>query len=264
MDRNQEARFEQQLLDAIEQARKFDYHPNRFLGGIRSKGGFQTVKDIVASGRPSEGFDTLFLHGRADLTCEAIIVETQWREFFDEDLLEIAERRLSAYGYPWRRFERARGDGEAPAMNDGSTADVLPMDSFDPPEDDHRERALRLTHQRVGQSLFRDALVAEYGSRCCITGATVEEALEAAHICAYRGEVSNHIQNGLLLRADLHNLFDRLLLGIDPVTLTVKLSPSLQATDAYRALEDVQLDFGPSAVRPSRRALAVHWAAFQG
>ena len=101
MNRQEEAQFEHTLLEAVEQAKKLGYTPNQFIGMIATRGPFQTVKDIVASGRPSPGFDRLALLQRIDLTCEAIIVETKWRTFFDEDLLEIAERRLSQYKYPW-------------------------------------------------------------------------------------------------------------------------------------------------------------------
>jgi len=104
MDSKQEAKFEQVLLEAVDQAKAFNYHPNRFVAMIRSKGPFQTVKDIVASAKPSDGFNELLLAGRMDLTCEAIIVQTEWRTFFDEDLLAIAERRLNAHGYAWTRL----------------------------------------------------------------------------------------------------------------------------------------------------------------
>jgi hypothetical protein len=59
MDSKQEAMFEQVLLEAVDQAKAFDYHPNRFVAMIRSKGPFQTVKDIVASAKPSDGFNEL-------------------------------------------------------------------------------------------------------------------------------------------------------------------------------------------------------------
>src|SRR5271155_3471993 len=45
-----------------------------------------------------------------------------------------------------------------------------------------------------------------------------DRLLEAAHISPYRGLQSNHPQNGLLLRADLHSLFDLGMLAVDPLT----------------------------------------------
>jgi predicted restriction endonuclease len=54
--------------------------------------------------------------------------------------------------------------------------------------------------------------------------------LEAAHIFPYRGPQTNHVTNGLLLRADLHVLFDLGLLRIDADSLTVELDPILNGT----------------------------------
>ena len=51
--------------------------------------------------------------------------------------------------------------------------------------------------------------------------------LEAAHISPYRGEDDNHVENGLLLRSDIHTLFDLDLLGIDPERLRVVLHQDL-------------------------------------
>jgi predicted restriction endonuclease len=51
--------------------------------------------------------------------------------------------------------------------------------------------------------------------------------LEAAHIVPFLGKHTNSPDNALLLRADLHTLFDRELLSIDPTTLTVKVSGEL-------------------------------------
>jgi predicted restriction endonuclease len=87
--------------------------------------------------------------------------------------------------------------------------------------------------QRQGQPEFRNRLIEAYGGRCAITGCDAIDALEAAHISPYLGPKTNHVSNGLLLRADIHTLFDRGLLGIDEQNLTVVLHPSLKAT-TYR------------------------------
>lgn len=54
---------------------------------------------------PSDGFTTLWELGRLDLTCEAIIVETEWRRYFDDDLVARAEKLLRNMRYPFERFE---------------------------------------------------------------------------------------------------------------------------------------------------------------
>lgn len=70
-------------------------------------------------------------------------------------------------------------------------------------------------NQRKGQSEFKGKILKAYKNKCCITGETCPELLEAAHIQSYLTESSNHIQNGILLRIDLHRLYDSGLLFID-------------------------------------------------
>lgn len=61
---------------------------------------------------------------------------------------------------------------------------------------------------RSGQADFRAALRFRHGSRCVVTGCAIPEALEAAHIAPFASGGTDNVDNGLLLRADLHLLFD--------------------------------------------------------
>ncbi|PRP70873.1 hypothetical protein BUE93_09435 [Chromobacterium amazonense] len=80
---------------------------------------------------------------------------------------------------------------------------------FTPSNDvDAREKVLREIVRRRGQPQFRRQLLKAYQGRCAVTGCDVESVLEAAHIMPYLGDHTNHITNGLLLRADIHTLFD--------------------------------------------------------
>lgn len=101
-------------------------------------------------------------------------------------------------------------------------------DDFKPEDgDDTRQRQIAEVVRRRGQKKFRDALIAAYDRKCVITGCDAIEALEAAYISPYRGEHSNHPQNGLLLRADLLSLFDLGLIAIDPISMKVVVSSQL-------------------------------------
>jgi putative restriction endonuclease len=93
---------------------------------------------------------------------------------------------------------------------------------------DDRKRQIAEVVRRQGQSKFRRMLIEAYDGKCVITGCDALEVLEAAHIVPYLGGHTNHPQNGLLLRADLHSLFDMGLLSIDPISLTVILSARLR------------------------------------
>jgi putative restriction endonuclease len=85
--------------------------------------------------------------------------------------------------------------------------------------------------------------------------------LEAAHIRPYRGFLDNHVENGLLLRADLHTLFDLDLIGIEPFTLTVHLNPAVSRGE-YQRLHGCALSCSDGN-RPSQEALLMRWEAFK-
>ena len=79
--------------------------------------------------------------------------------------------------------------------------------------------ALRLVKQRVGQNLFRAALMDYWGGACAVTGIAIPELLRASHAkpwaaCATDAERLN-VFNGLLLCAHLDALFDQGLMTFD-------------------------------------------------
>lgn len=72
-----------------------------------------------------------------------------------------------------------------------------------------------LTKHRLGQGAFRVMVTDAYHRECAITGEKVLPVLEAAHIKAFAEEGPNEVNNGILLRSDIHTLFDRGYLTID-------------------------------------------------
>lgn len=80
---------------------------------------------------------------------------------------------------------------------------------------------------RRHQSEFRDRLMRAYDGRCAISGTNVAAVLEAAHIEPHVERADNSAGNGLLLRSDLHALFDEGLLRVHPQTLAVHLDPTI-------------------------------------
>ena len=77
-----------------------------------------------------------------------------------------------------------------------------------PEEDGPRFGAEFLTRARLGQGAFRVLVTDAYQRRCAVTGEKTLPVLEAAHIKPYACEGPHRVQNGLLLRSDLHKLFD--------------------------------------------------------
>lgn len=134
--------------------------------------------------------------------------------------------------------------------------------SYTPQEGDQRQVVERQIRQRRGQQQFRDALRKRYGDRCAVTGCEVLALLEAAHINPYRGENDNHPENGLLLRADIHTLFDLDLLGIEPDRLRVELHPDLAKEKEYGHLAGNSIG-SVRDQRPSQEALRLRYKQFQ-
>jgi len=66
-----------------------------------------------------------------------------------------------------------------------------------------------LVKPRLGQGAFRLVVTDAYDRRCSLSGEKVLPVLEAAHIRPYSRGGEHHVNNGILLRSDLHVLFDR-------------------------------------------------------
>lgn len=71
-----------------------------------------------------------------------------------------------------------------------------------------RDPRLAWVQMRPGQGIFRSMVASAYRWRCAVTGERVLPVLEAAHIKPFGENGPNVVQNGLLLRADLHRLLD--------------------------------------------------------
>ena len=140
--------------------------------------------------------------------------------------------------------------------------DIESKSDFDPKDStDARRRTITAIVQRQGQPKFRNDLLKAYGGQCAITDCDAKDALEAAHIFPYRGADTNHVKNGLLLRADIHTLFDLYLISIDPNTLKVVISSTLLNT-CYKELNDKPLKSPKNGASPSLEAIADHYTDF--
>jgi putative restriction endonuclease len=99
-----------------------------------------------------------------------------------------------------------------------------------------------------------------WAAQCAATGCNIREALDAAHIFRYLGEHTNRPDNGILLRADVHKLFDKNLIAVEERTgqLIWRVSARLMGSD-YAALEGRRVALGSevSAV-PHTELLARH------
>lgn len=165
-------------------------------------------------------FDRLFKHG---------IRTSVSYEIYDAKKHGVWEIYLDAAGKA--RVREVKLALVERALMDAMAAAEL-QHAFDPTSvEDSRRRLFASIVRRQGQSEFRQTLMRAYQGRCAITGCTVGQILEAAHIHPYRGEHTNAVSNGLLLRADIHTLFDLGLLWFDQNTFTVVISKKLEGTE---------------------------------
>src|SRR5690606_1469540 len=94
---------------------------------------------------------------------------------------------------------------------------------------------------RRGQRQFREHLLATQGSVCAFTGSAPERVLEAGHLYSY-AQLGTHFQHGgLMLRRDIHRLFDDGSLAVDPSRLRVDVAPDLANFPQYARLDGERL-----------------------
>lgn len=126
------------------------------------------------------------------------------------------------------------------------------------PGDDPDERQAYARRVRRGQPVFRKAMLEAYSGRCAISGTEVANVLDACHISPHAETGRNDVSNGLLLRTDLHNLFDDGLLRIDPDTYRIVLVASL-VQSGYQEFDDRKLPARCGGGYPDRKALRARW-----
>lgn len=120
-----------------------------------------------------------------------------------------------------------------------------------------------LVETRLGQSAFRALVIDAYHRRCAISGEKTIPVLEAAHIKPYAESGPNATSNGILLRADLHILFDEGFVTVTPdlkVEVSRKIKEEFENGGDYYRYQGQHLALIPDiqAERPSEQFLAWH------
>lgn len=143
---------------------------------------------------------------------------------------------------------------------EGNDENESPVDGeYNSNNEDERQSVYRQIKARRGQKNFRDSLIERYGKICMVTGCTILDILEAAHIKPFRGVKDNHVANGLLLRSDIHTLFDLNLLAIEPKTLIIHIHERI--LPEYKGIQGKEL-LVKKGNSPSNEELEVRWAIF--
>jgi putative restriction endonuclease len=122
---------------------------------------------------------------------------------------------------------------------------------------------------RIGQGAFRVMVTDAYNRRCSITGEKTLPVLEAAHIKAYSESGPHAISNALLLRSDMHKLFDGGYITITKdytIEISRKIKEEFENGKEYYQYHGKELINLPTAVknRPDERYIQWHNESFKG
>ncbi|NJN14779.1 MAG: HNH endonuclease [Planctomycetes bacterium] len=124
----------------------------------------------------------------------------------------------------------------------------------------------QLIQPRLGQGSFKIAVTAAYEGACAVTREHSLPVLEAAHILPYAKGGEHRTANGLLLRTDIHRLYDRHYVSVTP-DLTFKVGERLRSEwhngRTYYELEGRPVVLPESnADHPDRELLSQHYEEF--
>jgi putative restriction endonuclease len=146
----------------------------------------------------------------------------------------------------WRRLEEAAGVGPL-------SIGVEESERFGQPV---------LVQPRLGQGAFRVAITELYSRQCALTGGKVLPALDAAHIRPYSEGGVHAKPNGILLRKDIHSVFDAGYATIDPdyrFVVSEKVRDVFNNGNEYRRLHGSRMWLPQNARdQPDREALRWH------
>lgn len=147
------------------------------------------------------------------------------------DLISITARQTAlVYFHPFIIWDPVTKDicwSSNPSKKQGinQIVDDIPDDQL------AKVEALIKIRLRKYQSEFRKNLLKLYDNKCAISGISVNQVLQAAHVAPHAAHGINKVENGILLRSDLHLLFDKGLLRIHPNTYEIQLHKGLHNSE---------------------------------
>jgi putative restriction endonuclease len=167
---------------------------------------------------------------------------------------------VSGAGYDLGEGEGRRIWEECLARSKRKATHSLAAAAGEPPAARYGEA--QLVRPRLGQGTFRVAVTGAYGGACAVSREHSLPVLEAAHIRPYGDEGTHEVANGLLLRADIHRLFDAGYVTVTPdrrFVVSRRLAQEWENGKAYYAMERREISVpGRIADRPDPELLRWH------
>ncbi len=183
------------------------------------------LADPALSTKPSKTYYVVSPDGRqVDMRSLGTHIDERWGRMhtnliaeclMDQGFVVRCPTRLSSYEKAFGRFIE---NGHL-CFDDEEAAE---------PAAERRRSVLRTVTERPGQGRFRRALLQVYGGKCAMSGVDHELVLQAAHIQSVARGGSDALRNGLLLRADLHLLFDAARIAVDESNWTILIHPTIE------------------------------------
>lgn len=135
------------------------------------------------------------------------------------------------------------------------------------PIGEEREAIVR---QRINQSFFRSAVLTSYNNRCCITGLSCCDLLEACHIVDWATDIENRLNpsNGICLNILFHKAYDKNYIGITPDYQVVISDRLLDDTDENTTIRAFFNQYNNTTIRlpdrfmPNKELLSIHYQRF--
>jgi len=181
---------------------------------------------------------------------------------------EIDEFRHSKDAYEISLFEKLKGYSHRGIrrIEPGEVERLMPLLNVHSFEADGHNEVARLKRLgnvalRPNQATFSANVRRAYGGKCAFTGCATAEALEAAHIKVEKGRDDNDLRNGILLRADVHALFDEGLIALTLDGSRIEISSKLSDT-TYDFLRTREVS-RPQTGRPSEENIRRHRLRFR-
>lgn len=186
-------------------------------------------------------------HGTAWVDLAGAVDGATLRSLCDKPASQLSLRPLE-----WEKLRAVlEGSGH-------STLDTIVKNTRQAIAGGHKHAIVRV---RVGQREFRSKLLAEHGAVCAFSGPVPADVLEAAHLYSYATIGEHRDEGGLLLRRDLHRLFDLGRIVVDPRSFCLDVDEIIRAYAPYAVLHGA-----PVAARLGkghRRWLAEHWRTYR-
>lgn len=178
---------------------------------------------------------------------------------------KLDEEIWNEYSKNWERLaydsERIKAELEHKSIEENSGIDLTTL-----PEGKKREVVVR---QRINQSFFRAAVLTSYNNRCCITGLSCVDLLEACHIVDWSKDTENRLNpsNGICLNNLFHRAYDKNYIGITPdykVIVSERLmdeSGNDKMKSFFKQYDNTAMQM-PDRFMPNKDLLAIHYQKF--